>query len=150
MNALSSGEKSEKGFGIVTPLLTTASGEKFGKSAGNAVSLDESVTNVFDFYQVGTSGHITKYFAYHAAHQFFLRTADADVGRYMKMFTLLPLSEIDAALEKHVVSFHRAIRCHSHPNAYYAADSREKARAAASSSRGYRTCPLQCVPARCI
>lgn len=84
VNALSSGEKSEKGFGIVTPLLTTASGEKFGKSAGNAVSLDESVTNVFDFYQ------------------FFLRTADTDVGRYMKMFTLLPLPEIDAVLEKHI------------------------------------------------
>jgi len=43
----------EKGFGIVTPLLTTATGEKFGKSAGNAIALDETVTNVFDFYQVG-------------------------------------------------------------------------------------------------
>lgn len=41
-------------FGITTPLLTTASGEKFGKSAGNAVSLNENVTGVFDFYQVCT------------------------------------------------------------------------------------------------
>ena len=42
----------EKGFGITTPLLTTASGQKFGKSAGNAVSLNEEDTSVFDFYQV--------------------------------------------------------------------------------------------------
>jgi tyrosyl-tRNA synthetase len=39
-------------FGITTPLLTTASGEKFGKSAGNAVWLDSNMTSVFDFYQV--------------------------------------------------------------------------------------------------
>ena len=39
-------------FGITTPLLTTASGEKFGKSAGNAIWLDSSMTSVFDFYQV--------------------------------------------------------------------------------------------------
>jgi tyrosyl-tRNA synthetase len=42
----------EKGFGITTPLLTTSSGEKFGKSAGNAIWLNESMTSVFDFYQV--------------------------------------------------------------------------------------------------
>ncbi|EIM82995.1 uncharacterized protein STEHIDRAFT_102490 [Stereum hirsutum FP-91666 SS1] len=73
----------EKGFGITTPLLTTSSGEKFGKSAGNAVWLDESMTSVFDFYQ------------------FFVRTADEDVLRYLKLFTLLPLSEIEAIMEKH-------------------------------------------------
>lgn len=39
-------------FGITTPLLTTSSGEKFGKSAGNAVWLDPTLTSVFDFYQV--------------------------------------------------------------------------------------------------
>ncbi|CCM01116.1 uncharacterized protein FIBRA_03164 [Fibroporia radiculosa] len=75
--ASNSGGRNAKGFGIVTPLLTTATGEKFGKSAGNAVSLDETITNVFDFYQ------------------FFLRTPDADATRYLKMFTLLPMSRID-------------------------------------------------------
>jgi tyrosyl-tRNA synthetase len=45
---------SEKAFGITTPLLTTPSGEKFGKSAGNAVWLDENLTSVFDFYQVSS------------------------------------------------------------------------------------------------
>jgi len=42
----------EKAFGITTPLLTTSSGEKFGKTAGNAVWLDAQMTSVFDFYQV--------------------------------------------------------------------------------------------------
>ena len=39
-------------YGITTPLLTTASGEKLGKSDGNAVWLDKSMTSVFDLYQV--------------------------------------------------------------------------------------------------
>jgi len=39
-------------FGLTTPLLTAANGEKFGKSAGNAIWLDESQTSVSDFYQV--------------------------------------------------------------------------------------------------
>lgn len=39
-------------YGFTTPLLTTASGEKFGKSSGNAVWLDSTLTSVFDFYQV--------------------------------------------------------------------------------------------------
>lgn len=42
-----------KAFGITTPLLTTAAGQKLGKSAGNAVWLDPKMTSVFDFYQVG-------------------------------------------------------------------------------------------------
>lgn len=45
-------KEEEPAFGITIPLLTTASGEKFGKSAGNAVWLDESRTSVSDFYQV--------------------------------------------------------------------------------------------------
>ena len=45
----------QKGFGITTPLLTSSTGEKFGKSAGNAVWLDNTMTSVLDFYQV--SGH---------------------------------------------------------------------------------------------
>lgn len=40
-------------FGLTTPILTTVSGEKIGKSAGNAIWLDPELTSVFDFYQVG-------------------------------------------------------------------------------------------------
>ncbi len=41
-----------KPMGFTTPLLTTASGEKFGKSAGNAIWLDKDMTSAFDLYQV--------------------------------------------------------------------------------------------------
>jgi len=40
-------------FGLSTPLMTTASGEKFGKSAGNAIWLDKDMLSSFDLYQVG-------------------------------------------------------------------------------------------------
>lgn len=42
-------------FGLTVPLLLTASGAKFGKSAGNAVWLDKELTSYFDFYQVCNS-----------------------------------------------------------------------------------------------
>ena len=42
----------EKGFALTTPLLTTSRGEKFGKSAGNAIWLEHDLTSYFDFYQV--------------------------------------------------------------------------------------------------
>ncbi|KAI0630279.1 hypothetical protein C8Q77DRAFT_1064433 [Trametes polyzona] len=80
------GTITEKGFGLTTPLLTTASGQKFGKSAGNAVSLNEADTSVYDFYQ------------------FFLRTSDADVGRYLKMFTLLSPDQIQDIMQAHTAS----------------------------------------------
>ncbi|KAI6021455.1 hypothetical protein BKA83DRAFT_8081 [Pisolithus microcarpus] len=76
-------QSEEKGFALTTPLLTTSSGEKFGKSAGNAIWLDESLSSYLDFYQ------------------FFLRTTDADVVKYLKMFTLLPVEEIESIVKDH-------------------------------------------------
>jgi tyrosyl-tRNA synthetase len=45
-------EEAQPAYGLTWPLLTTAKGEKFGKSAGNAIWLDESLTSPFEFYQV--------------------------------------------------------------------------------------------------
>jgi tyrosyl-tRNA synthetase len=45
-------ENRERAYGITTPLLTTSSGAKFGKSASNAIWLNEELTAVYDFYQV--------------------------------------------------------------------------------------------------
>ena len=92
----------EKGFGITTPLLTTALGEKFGKSAGNAIWLDEKMTPVFDFYQVSFSrwpNSVTNH-----TLQFFMNTADADVKKYLSMLTLVPMSNIDDTMRIHEVS----------------------------------------------
>lgn len=57
LHAMENGGSSEEGaqvetYGLTTPLLTTASGEKFGKSAGNAVWLDPDMMSSFDLYQV--------------------------------------------------------------------------------------------------
>lgn len=70
--------------GIVLPLITTASGEKFGKSAGGAPTLDPEDTSPYRLYQ------------------FFLNTEDADVIRYLKLFTLLDqgqIQELERALQ---------------------------------------------------
>lgn len=44
-------------IGLTVPLLTNANGEKFGKSAGNAIWLESQMTSVFDLYGVSSSKH---------------------------------------------------------------------------------------------
>jgi tyrosyl-tRNA synthetase len=78
-------------FGVTLPLITTSSGQKFGKSEGNAVWLTPDKTSVFDFYQ------------------FWLRTEDADVGRYLRFFTFLPIGEIEALAADHAASPERRV-----------------------------------------
>jgi tyrosyl-tRNA synthetase len=96
----------ETAFGITTPLLTTASGEKFGKSAGNAIWLHDQLTSVFDFYQVFLVGWFSDYCRSLIVRiKFFLKTADADVEKYLKMFTLLPIPTIHDVLQSHRVCY---------------------------------------------
>lgn len=68
-------------YGLTFPLLLDGTGKKFGKSEGNAMFMSAEKTSVYDWYQ------------------FFLRSADADVIRYLKVFSLRPLGEI-AELER--------------------------------------------------
>ena len=63
-------------FGLTTPLIATASGAKMGKSAQGAVWLTADRLPVFDYWQ------------------FWRNTEDADVGRFLRLFTDLPLAEI--------------------------------------------------------
>ena len=65
-----------RAYGLVWPLLTTADGRKFGKSAGVSVWLDPELTSPYAYYQ------------------YWLNTADADVVRFLKLFTYLELDEI--------------------------------------------------------
>ena len=66
----------KQAFALTTPLLTTASGAKMGKTASGAVWLNEDRMSAYDYWQ------------------FWRNTEDADVGRFMKLFTDLPLDEI--------------------------------------------------------
>ena len=73
--------RAREAYGVTVPLVCDSAGQKFGKSEGNAVYLDHRKTSYFDFYQ------------------FFVRTADADVVRFLKIFTFLPMERI-AALDQ--------------------------------------------------
>nr|MBA3522473.1 tyrosine--tRNA ligase [Gemmatimonadales bacterium] len=69
--------------GLVFPLITTASGAKFGKSEAGNVWLDPGRTSGYQFYQ------------------FWVNTDDRDVERYLKLFTFLRLDRIAAAMAQH-------------------------------------------------
>ncbi len=66
----------EQFYALTSPLITTASGAKMGKSAAGAVWLDASMRSPYDYWQ------------------FWRNTEDSDVGRFLRLFTLLPTDEI--------------------------------------------------------
>jgi tyrosyl-tRNA synthetase len=63
-------------FALTTPLLTTASGDKMGKTAKGAIWLNAEECSPYDFWQ------------------YWRNVEDADVGKFLKLFTVLPLDEI--------------------------------------------------------
>jgi len=64
-------------YGLTTPLLTTSDGRKMGKSASGAVWLNGDMLSAYEFWQ------------------FWRNTTDADVGKFLKIFTELPVEECD-------------------------------------------------------
>ncbi|MBQ0749612.1 MAG: tyrosine--tRNA ligase [Roseovarius sp.] len=64
-------------FGLTSPLLTTSDGRKMGKSAGGAVWLSADMLSPYEFWQ------------------FWRNTTDADTGRFLKLYTELPIEECD-------------------------------------------------------
>ena len=64
-------------FGLTSPLLTTSDGRKMGKSQGGAVWLNADMLSPYEFWQ------------------FWRNTTDADVGRFLKLYTELPVAECD-------------------------------------------------------
>ncbi|MDG2055787.1 MAG: tyrosine--tRNA ligase [Tateyamaria sp.] len=64
-------------YGLTTPLLTTSDGKKMGKSQAGAVWLDAEMLSAYEFWQ------------------FWRNTTDADVGRFLKLYTELPVDECD-------------------------------------------------------
>ena len=81
--------RGQSAYGITFPLLETASGEKFGKTAGNAVWLDPERSSPYQFYQ------------------YWINTDDRDVERFLKLFTFLALGEIDAIRAAHADAPHK-------------------------------------------
>lgn len=78
-----------KGHGLVFPLITSSSGEKFGKTADGAIWLDAQKTSPYQFYQ------------------YWLNCPDADVEHYLKCFTLMNQHEITTLLTEHLEAPHK-------------------------------------------
>jgi len=70
----------ERVFALTCALMTTATGEKLGKSAGNSIWLDAELTSPYEFYQ------------------YWIQTDDRDVERWLKIFTFLSLDEVAAVV----------------------------------------------------
>ena len=68
-------------YGVTSPLIMTSSGQKMGKTANGAIWLNQNLLSSYDYWQ------------------FWRNTEDLDVGRYLKLFTELPIDEI-GRLEK--------------------------------------------------
>lgn len=85
---------SDAPFGLTVPLLTSSTGAKFGKTAGNAIWLDSSMTSTFDLYGK------------------FVNTADADVERYLKLFTFMKMEDIDELVKQHMEAPSRRVAQH--------------------------------------
>ena len=64
-------------YGLTSPLITTSSGAKMGKSANGAIWLNDAKLSSFDFWQ------------------FWRNTTDADVGRFLKLYTEMPIDECE-------------------------------------------------------
>ena len=122
-------------FGLTTPLITTASGGKMGKTAQGAIWLTADRLPVFDYWQ------------------FWRNTEDADVGRFLRLFTDLPLAEI-ARLEalggaeineaKKILATEATTLAHGAAAAQAAA---EAARGLFESGAGGGEIPLAVIPA---
>ena len=99
-------------FGLTSPLITTASGAKMGKTASGAVWLNPKRLSPYDYWQ------------------FWRNTEDGDVGRFLRMFTDLPLEEVarlerlkdaDINSAKEILATEATRLCHGDENAHDAA-----------------------------
>ncbi|WP_422038426.1 tyrosine--tRNA ligase [Roseibium sp.] len=117
-------------FALTSPLLTTASGAKMGKTAAGAVWLNEEQLSAYDYWQ------------------YWRNTEDADVGRFLKLFTVLPMDEIArlSALEgseindaKKILATEATALIHGRDKADEAAETARKAFEEGQSAEGLPT-----------
>lgn len=110
--------REKQAFGLTTPLLTTASGQKMGKTAAGAVWLNADRLSSYDYWQ------------------FWRNTEDADVVRFLKLFTFLPLDEIArlGALKGAEINEAKKVLADEATRLVHGEDEAQKARAAAEQA----------------
>ncbi len=120
-------------FGLTSPLITTADGQKMGKTAEGAVWLSPELLSAFDYYQ------------------YWRNVQDADVGRFLRLFTELPLDEIRRleSLEgaeineaKKVLAFEATRLCRGEEAARAAAETARRTFEAGDKAEGLPTVTL--------
>jgi tyrosyl-tRNA synthetase len=106
---------------LTFPLLTDSTGAKFGKTAGGAVWLDTARTSIFDYYQ------------------FWRNSADAEVGKLLKLFTNLPVDEINelATLQPPLINRAKEILAYEATALAHGVDEAEKVYLTAGSKFGF-------------
>jgi len=102
------------------PLLTTSSGAKMGKTAKGAVWLDPALFSPYDFYQ------------------YWINCDDRDVGRFLRLYTLLPLDEIRRleTLKDHEINEAKRLLAYEATKLAHGEDAAREARAAAAAAFG--------------
>ena len=115
---------------MTTPLLTKSSGEKMGKSASGAVWLNEDRLSPYDYYQ------------------FWRNTEDADVGKFLAIFTELPMDEVrrlgslqgaEINEAKKILAFEATQLCHGTEAANHAAETAKQTFEQGMSAAGLPT-----------
>jgi len=120
-------------FGLTAPLLTTASGKKMGKTEGGAVWLNAEKCSPYDYYQ------------------YWRNTEDGDVGKFLRLFTELPISEIEKLEQlkgneineaKKILAFESTKLVHGEDNATKAAETARQTFEQGTASAGLPTITL--------
>jgi tyrosyl-tRNA synthetase len=117
-------------FALVTPLISTSSGAKMGKTEAGAVWLDPARTSPYDFYQ------------------FWRNTEDPDVERFLKLFTFLPLDRIRELVMAEGAEINRAKETLAYEvtRLVHGEAAAEQAQAAARAAFGGATTGLESLP----
>ncbi|MBB4659830.1 tyrosine--tRNA ligase [Parvularcula dongshanensis] len=115
---IAGGDETARAFGLTTPLLTTASGKKMGKTESGAVWLSADKLPPYDYWQ------------------YWRNTEDADVGRMLRLFTALPLDEIARleALEGREVNDAKVVLATEATAMLHGRDAAERAKATAAET----------------
>ena len=127
-------EEQKTAFGITFPLITTSSGAKMGKTAKGAVWLDPHRTSPYEYFQ------------------FWVNTDDRDVQRFLSLFTLLPMTEIIAAvgLQGAALNSAKAVLAYEATRLAHGSQEADKAYAAAQQIFGSKPVAHDLLPSSTI
>jgi tyrosyl-tRNA synthetase len=121
-------------YGVTFPLITTASGEKMGKTAKGAVWLDGSLTSPYEYYQ------------------YWMNTDDRDVGRFLAFFTFLPMEEIlqVQGLKGEALNAAKVVLAFEATTVTHGATAARSAQAESSRIFGVREVPADLLPSSAV